>query len=593
MQKINHPILPALEEFLRIPCKDLALLIDGPWGCGKTFFLRHLFKKEWQGKKIIYISLKGISSLEDIAQKISLQIAMCKLPEQEKISKYLSKFPILKALQNIDIPYLNTSGLVQCLDESIIAGSDFMKYIFIFDDLERLPNHIAYENCLFYIHSLLLEDRFANVIVVTDKKHLITDDASSEKYKQVANKVFYRELPFRQNIKDIFSEYLHTRYPNISQDLSANLLKSTAMQDIFQKNTTQNLRYYNQFFDALLAVYTYFAKISFPMDEIRHNILEELLVKLWHEYIFLKVTPPSSEIEFIYPFTDFSVFPYEYSFVHQFCVEGILNVHQMQEEISKRLIYYIQRVPIDESLSKLNHFADYPYKEVKEALDSILSVYLSLSDIDLLLDIYRCFVFLQNVGLINNTQYRKLVSRLRSYIRKMVFKKLDVNLLNRSQVSHLLYSADKEIYDFWNGLYNEYQKHLEQYYINLFLKRNFANSDLLQYCESATPQQRNALWEALFVNRNKLVKKGKFAGFVRFMIKHLKYLDVKHREAEIFIKICLTRSELPSEVESLRQWILQFIAKWNSANYKKYAAMLRKRNLILLRRMEKQKKSSR
>ena len=54
----NHPILPAIEEFLKIPCKDLALLIDGEWGSGKTFFLRNLFKEEWHGKKIIYISLQ-------------------------------------------------------------------------------------------------------------------------------------------------------------------------------------------------------------------------------------------------------------------------------------------------------------------------------------------------------------------------------------------------------------------------------------------------------------------------------------------------------------------------------------------------------
>ncbi|WP_432634125.1 P-loop NTPase fold protein [Candidatus Avelusimicrobium sp.] len=51
MERIIHPIVPAIEEFLKIPCKDLALLIYGPWGCGKTFFLDIYLKKNGMGKK--------------------------------------------------------------------------------------------------------------------------------------------------------------------------------------------------------------------------------------------------------------------------------------------------------------------------------------------------------------------------------------------------------------------------------------------------------------------------------------------------------------------------------------------------------------
>lgn len=55
----QNPIIPALEEFLNIPYKDLALLIYGPWGCGKTYFLRHFLGKEWQNKNVVYCSLSG------------------------------------------------------------------------------------------------------------------------------------------------------------------------------------------------------------------------------------------------------------------------------------------------------------------------------------------------------------------------------------------------------------------------------------------------------------------------------------------------------------------------------------------------------
>jgi hypothetical protein len=45
---------------------------------------------------------------------------------------------------------------------------DFSSYLFIFDDLERLPEKFSYADVLFYVHSLLLESKNANVIFIAD-----------------------------------------------------------------------------------------------------------------------------------------------------------------------------------------------------------------------------------------------------------------------------------------------------------------------------------------------------------------------------------------------------------------------------------------
>lgn len=374
MQMNTHPILPVLKDFIKIPCKELALLINGPWGSGKTFFLKHFLKSEWDGKKTIYISLKGVVSLEDIARKVSLQIIMCKLPEKGFISKFLSKISALKPLKNMDLPYFNVSGFTQSLEEVIIAGADLSKYIFVLDDLERLPSHITYKEALFYIHNLLLENHAANVIVVTDKEHLFDDKNKDavEEYREVASKVFYREVPFSQNIRDIFTNYLEIRYPDFSDSLSKMLLASKVIEEIFEVNKTSNLRYYNQMFDALYVIWPHFDCIDFPSDEIKQNILNELLLWLWHEYIFLQLNASIPEEERLYPFSDFSILSHEYKFIHQFCVEGQLNVQKMRQEISERLIYYTQRFPIKEDLDCLNHFFEYSSAEICQARDHIM-----------------------------------------------------------------------------------------------------------------------------------------------------------------------------------------------------------------------------
>ena len=589
MQMNTHPILPVLKDFIKIPCKELALLINGPWGSGKTFFLKHLFKDEWEGKKTIYISLKGVVSLEDIARKVSLQIIMCKLPEKGFISKFLSKISSLNPLKNMDLPYFNVSGFAQSLEEVIIARADLSKYIFVFDDLERLPSHITYKEALFYIHNLLLENHAANVIVVTDKEHLFDDKNKDavEEYREVASKVFYREVPFSQNIRDIFTNYLEIRYPDFSDSLSKMLLASKAIEEIFEVNKTSNLRYYNQMFDALYVIGSHFDCIDFPSDEIKQNILNELLLWLWYEYIFLQLNASIPEEERFYPFSGFSILSHEYKFIHQFCVEGQLNVQKMQQEISERLIYYTQRLPIKEDLDCLNHFSEYSSSEICRARDHIMEIGEKLNDIDLLIDIYSCFIFLDEVGLINRGKYLCFLTKLENHIRKLVFSLPKLAPFPIDKMRHKLYAANQKLISFLKGLDAEYQKRLENTFIDCFLSGDFSNSALLQYCEFCTLQRTEELWKQLFLNREKLVQQGKLTDFVQFMAKNLRKVKISENEAENFIEIYLSQAQNPAEVEYLRHWILKFVAAWGTSDYKKYAVKLRKHNQNLIREWDK------
>ena len=48
-----------------------ALLLNGAWGSGKTWFVKkYLEKKEDQGRQICYVSLNGLSKTSDIDESI-------------------------------------------------------------------------------------------------------------------------------------------------------------------------------------------------------------------------------------------------------------------------------------------------------------------------------------------------------------------------------------------------------------------------------------------------------------------------------------------------------------------------------------------
>lgn len=78
-------IIENLEDYIKLPNTDYAIMIDGEWGIGKSFFItKDLHEKineinsnnasnETEYKKI-YISLFGISSIQEIQNEIFFEL---------------------------------------------------------------------------------------------------------------------------------------------------------------------------------------------------------------------------------------------------------------------------------------------------------------------------------------------------------------------------------------------------------------------------------------------------------------------------------------------------------------------------------------
>ena len=86
-------LIESIEEYIRKPYTDYAVMINGEWGSGKTHFWNNKLRKRLEviknkaGKayKTIYISLYGINSIEEISKKIFLET-------NPVITKTLKKF---------------------------------------------------------------------------------------------------------------------------------------------------------------------------------------------------------------------------------------------------------------------------------------------------------------------------------------------------------------------------------------------------------------------------------------------------------------------------------------------------------------------
>lgn len=130
-----------------------ALMIDGAWGSGKTYFVKEVLLQSLKEKGIkpLYISLYGHNDLDSITSAIYNNILMHKNNTFFPIIPYAERAITALADVNEKVKFattilnINRKTLVELFEET----SD---YLIIFDDLER--SSLGYEIVLGYINNL-------------------------------------------------------------------------------------------------------------------------------------------------------------------------------------------------------------------------------------------------------------------------------------------------------------------------------------------------------------------------------------------------------------------------------------------------------
>lgn len=162
---------------------NYAVMIDGEWGCGKTYFVRKTLipaiaeyeedKPEDKKRRIIYTSLYGVNSVDEISKQIILNTYLEKAKGLIQTSSKIfgAALSLLPAF-GIDIDVKDLSGKL----------SDFLQVknsILVFDDLERCDCPI--NEVLGYINTFV-EQEGMKVILIANEKEIghITSQANQE-----------------------------------------------------------------------------------------------------------------------------------------------------------------------------------------------------------------------------------------------------------------------------------------------------------------------------------------------------------------------------------------------------------------------------
>lgn len=146
---------------------EYAVLLNGAWGSGKTWFVKkYLEKKEDEKKKICYVSLNGVAKTSDIDDAIFKSIHPVLGSKGAKLAGQILK-GTLKATIKVDLDgdgksNGNVSGGIPKIElpEYLKINDNF---ILVFDDLERCKLRI--EETLGYINYFVEQENIKTLII--------------------------------------------------------------------------------------------------------------------------------------------------------------------------------------------------------------------------------------------------------------------------------------------------------------------------------------------------------------------------------------------------------------------------------------------
>ena len=181
-------LVESILDYVRADYTDYAIMINGEWGSGKTYFWNHKIKNkieslELNGRKYttIYMSLYGISNLEEISKKIFIETS-------QLMDKNLKKY--MEQHGQTTIPEYAKTGLDMANFFGVTKNGDKVDYekffstddkVLCFDDLERANVDVV--DILGYINNFVEHDHIKTIIICNEKE-LATKFKSSNKTKK-------------------------------------------------------------------------------------------------------------------------------------------------------------------------------------------------------------------------------------------------------------------------------------------------------------------------------------------------------------------------------------------------------------------------
>ena len=263
----SENIASIVVEYIETQNTQYALLLNGGWGTGKTFFWKDTLLPLIQKKNLdtIYISLNGIKTIDALQKQLFFKLIPYFDKAQNKTLKTLATISgnLIKSASKAFIK-VDPSDLFQGIG---VDNFDFSKKFICFDDLERC--RIPMKELLGFINGFVEHKNLKCLVLADEDKIFETDKNQKTNYYSIKEKVIGRVLNYKPELKSVIPQ-LFNKYEKDNAFLLFLKKNENYIFRIFDEQKEDNIRIISFFLDSLKNVFK-------QTNEIAEELKKELL----------------------------------------------------------------------------------------------------------------------------------------------------------------------------------------------------------------------------------------------------------------------------------------------------------------------------
>lgn len=217
--------------------KEFVAMLSGEWGIGKTYFWNEFKTDYLKNKDVVYISLFGKNTLQDIETDIVTKLYKYN-KNVKKYTKHLDNIGNLGS-KALGLPFNISIGSVL----SLFNESDFKNTVICFDDFERLSDKVALKDVLGLI-SLFKEQKECKIIMILNENELDKlSDIDGKKHNEIFS--LYKEKVVDYNF--YYQPSQEELFEAIKEDIvQLTLCDKETIHSFFRKIDLKNIRIMKQ-----------------------------------------------------------------------------------------------------------------------------------------------------------------------------------------------------------------------------------------------------------------------------------------------------------------------------------------------------------